>query len=147
MEGLQVGSGEVGGCTQTNRLSSFLFKDPYPWVEHSFVPTKMNYVLENGNNWGGGHIPFSDLRDIPSEATPSAMVTYRFEPEAVQVRQQLSRRRIYTACPHCPLAISCSNKSVDVVYSDVIKTLCVWRTWPWWQYPWCLSWTEFTNYP
>jgi hypothetical protein len=47
------------------------------------------------------------------------------EQEAVQVRQHLSRRRTHTTAEDHLLVTMCSDQSVDVVYSDIIKRQCV----------------------
>jgi hypothetical protein len=64
--------------SQSNRVSSYLFKCPYTWGKVVAFNARFNNTLEHGCNWNDGYIFYSELETILHREASSAVSIYCF---------------------------------------------------------------------
>jgi hypothetical protein len=64
--------------SQSNRVSSYVFKRPYAWEEVPMFNARINQAMDHGCNWDDGDILYSELGNILHRAASSAVARYCF---------------------------------------------------------------------
>jgi hypothetical protein len=69
--------------SQSNRVSSYVFKRPYGWEEVPMFNARMNQAIEHGCNWNDDNIPYSELETVLHREASPAVAIYCFGPQKV----------------------------------------------------------------
>ena len=81
LNGREVMVKELAAVDSCNRVSSYVFKRPYSWVEVPIRNARINQAIDHGCNWNDGAILYSELGTVLQRETSSAVAIYCFGPQ------------------------------------------------------------------
>ena len=124
--------------SHSNRVSSYVFKNPYSWEEVTKFNAKINQAVNHGCNCNGGDILYSELETVLHREASLAVAIYCFGPQKTQFISGLFDRIVIDTtqlgCP--PLAdislpgiccmFACHNKSRHVCALRTAYSLAQW---------------------
>jgi hypothetical protein len=80
--------------SQSNRVSSYVFRRPYAWEEVPVFTGRINQVIDHGCNWNYGDMLYSELETVLHRETSSAVAIYCFGPQKSEFISNLIDRTV-----------------------------------------------------
>jgi hypothetical protein len=100
--------------SRSNKVSSYVFKNPYCWDELSMFTAKLNSAITHSCNWNDGDILYSQLQTVLHREVSSAVAIYCFGYQKTHFISSLIGRTVIDitelGCPD-PADISAPNIS------------------------------------
>ena len=104
--------------SQSNRISSYLFKSPYTWGEVPTFNVRFNNTLDHGCNWNDGYILYSELENILHREASSAVEIYCFgAKKSAFISGLIDRTVIDITQLQCPQHTELAFKTVSCTFS------------------------------
>ena len=88
--------------SQSNRVSSYVFKKPYGWEEVPPFNARMNQAIDHGCNWNGGDVLYSELQTVLHREASSAVAIFCFGPEKTHFISSLIERAVIDITTRMP---------------------------------------------
>lgn len=124
--------------SQSNRVSSYIFKRPYSWEEVPMFNAKMNQATDHGCNWNDGDVPYSELETVLHREVSSAVAVYCFGPQKTNFISSLIERTVIDitqlgclelsdiSLPTISCTFTCHNKFKHVCALRTAYSLAQW---------------------
>jgi rRNA maturation protein Rpf1 len=62
--------------SNSNRVSSYVFKRPYNWEDVPMLNARINHAIDHGCNWNDGDVLYSELETVLLREASSAVAIY-----------------------------------------------------------------------
>ena len=80
--------------SQSNRVSSYIFKRPYGWEKVPMFKARINEAIDNGCNWNDGDVPYSELETLLHREASPAFAIYYYGPLKIKFISGLIDHRV-----------------------------------------------------